>query len=101
MSETSGVDSVLLSAARCLESIARDVESVDACAPILCGIAANRLYALLGVSAGELPDITDHPQTIGRLLDCVTTELSELSANPVVSEAVSLVGAARRHLEES
>jgi hypothetical protein len=75
MNATSGVDLALVNSAGRLESIARDVESVDASVPILCGIAANRLYALLGVAASELPQVTDHPQAIARLLHHVTAEL--------------------------
>ncbi|MGI8677377.1 MAG: hypothetical protein ACR2LX_01550 [Jatrophihabitans sp.] len=101
MSDTSGMNRVLLNSARRLETVAREVESVDGSVAVLCGIAANRLYALLGVAASELPHVTDHPRTIARLLDHVTAELSELDADPIVGEAVSLVGAARRHLEAS
>ena len=98
---TGVADCALLRSAGWLESIARDVESVDACVPILCGIAANRLYALIGVTATDLPHVTDRPQTIERLLDCVTAELSDVDADPIAGEAVSLVRAARRLLEAS
>ncbi len=101
MNETSGVDLVLLSAVGCLESIARDVESVDASVPILCGVAANRLRALLGVTASELPRVRDRPQAIARLLDRLAGELSRLDPDLVVGEVLSLVRTARRHLEES
>ncbi len=101
MNETSSVNLALLSSAGCLESIARDVESVDASVPILCGVAANRLRALLGLTARELPQVTDHPRAIVSLLDRVTAELSGLDPDPVVHEVLSLVGVARSHLEEA
>lgn len=87
--------------AAALDTIARGAESVDASVPILCGLAANRLYALLGVTAAELPRATDHPQVIARLLDRVAAELSGFDPDPVGGEALSLVAAARRHLEEA
>ncbi len=100
MNETSGVNSARLNSAGRLESIARDVESVDASVPILCGVAANRLRTQLGVTVCELPQVTDHPRAIVSLRDRVMGELLGLDPDPIVGEALSLVRTARRHLEE-
>lgn len=101
MSETSGGDLADLEGVGYLEAIARDAESVDASVPILCGIAANRLYASLGVTATNLPEMSDHPQAIARLLDSVAAELSGLARDPVLDDVLSLVSAARHHLEKA
>lgn len=85
--------------AAALDTIARSAESVDASVAMLCGLAANRLYALLGVTASELPRVRDRPRAIARLLDRVAGELSHLDPDPAVGEALSLIRTARCHLE--
>lgn len=101
MSERNGVDLALLDSAGRLESIARDVESVDASVPILCGVAANKLRALLGATATELPQVGDCPQAVGLLLDRVAAELATFDREPAVIEALALVRSARREVEVS
>lgn len=65
------------------------------------GLAANKLYALIGVTASELAQVTDHRQTIAWFLDRVAAELSGLDPDPVVGEVLSLVRTARRRVEEA
>lgn len=89
MSETNGGDLAPLNCVGHLEAIARDVESVDASVPILCGIVANRLYAMLGATVSELPEIVDHPREIARLLSSVTGERSDRGRGPSASQGRS------------
>lgn len=100
MTETRGVDVALLNAASRLESLARDAESVDASVPILCGMAANRLFALLGITASELPSVVDQPDEIARLLGRIAFDLAGPYRDPGVHEVLAMVAAARRHLEK-
>ncbi len=101
MSETSGVDSALMNSAGCLEPIARDVESVDASVPILCGVAATKLRAQLGATASGFSQVDDCPSAVGLLLDRVAAELAGFDGEPAAIEALARVRSARRQLEVS
>lgn len=101
MSETSDVDVALLNSADRLEAIARHVESVDASVPILCGVAANKLRALLGATTTALAQVDDCPAAVALLLDGVAAELAGFDGELAVNEALALVRSARRELEVS
>lgn len=84
-----------------LEMIARDAESVDASVPILCGIAANRLYTALGEAAGVVLEFVDPPGATETMLGGVAHALTVWGADPVVEEVLPLVRTAQRELEGS
>lgn len=93
--------SAIMRHAATLEMIARDAESVDASVPILCGIAANRLYAAQGEAAGELLAFVDRPGATETMLGGVADALSGSDSDPVVTDVLSLVRSAQRELERS
>lgn len=101
MSETVGGDLALLACAGHLASIAREAESVDASVPILCGVAAHKLCALLGVTTRELPQASDDPREIAWLLGSIVAGLASLEGDPGVREVLTLVRAARREMDVS
>lgn len=92
---TTGMDSngdvELLDLAAVLDAIARGADSVDPEVPILCGMAADQLYATCGVTTMFLPHVADDPAALVGVLECVASALEMLRPEPdssVVSAAM-------------
>lgn len=91
----------MLRVAADLDAVARDANSVDPAGPILCGLAANRLYAASGVMTTNVPELVDEPAAVSAVVTEVAEALASrslITTDPSIARALAFVLQAQRAL---